>query len=65
MYGLVLHKLGQSQVSGPPGETIVRGKEESEELGKTLIVARKPVQEKSCIGLGLHLPVPPNYGKPG
>ena len=48
-----------------PGVTIVRGKEASEEPGKTLIVACKPVQDKSCTGSGLHLPVPPNYGNPG
>ena len=49
----------------PPGVTVVRGKEASEEPGKTHIVARKPMQEKSCSSSGLHLPVPPNYGIPG
>ena len=46
----------------PQGETAGEGKWASEEPGTTLIVARKPVQEKSCTGLGLHLPVPPNCG---
>ena len=64
MYGMVLHKFGQSRVSILQ-ETVVRVKEAGEEPGKTLIVARKLVQEKSCSGSGLHLPVPPNYGKPG
>ena len=44
--------------SCPQGETAAREKEASEEPEKTLIVACKPGQEKSCTGSGLHLPVP-------
>ena len=50
--------------SCPQGETAVEGKSASEEPGMTLIVACKPVQEKSCTSSGLHLLVPPNCGTP-
>ena len=45
--------------SGPQGETIAKGKGASEAPVKTLTVARKSVQKKSCTNLGLHLLGPP------
>ena len=48
----------------PQEQTAAEGKQASEELGKTLTVARKPVQEKSCTSSGLHLSVPPNCVTP-
>ena len=60
MNGLVCHGHGQSRVSGLQQRSQEGGKRQV----KTLIVARKPVQEKTCTNLGLHLPVPPNCGNP-
>ena len=64
MNGLIFHELGQSRVSDLKERPQQGEREASEEQGKTLTVACKLVQKKSCTSSGLHLPVPPNCGTP-